>query len=231
MLTLYHHPFCPFSRAIRLALGEYGLAVDLVEERVWERRMDFLVINPAGTLPVLFHGDGTPPVCGSRAIVEYVDEVLAGAAGGRRLMPQNPFERAETRRLLDWFDHKLYEEVSAYLLHERMYKRFMTPEQGGGSPDSTAIRAARSNIKYHLRYIGKLAERRNWLAGDELSHADLAAAAHLSCIDYLGEVPCDAFEPARHWYARIKSRPAFRPLLNEQIAGMAPALSYGDLDF
>ena len=45
MLTLYHHPFCPHSRFIRLAIGEYGLDLRLVEERVWERREAFLVLN------------------------------------------------------------------------------------------------------------------------------------------------------------------------------------------
>ena len=47
MFTLFHHPFCPHSRFIRLALGELSLELRLVEERVWERREAFLLLNPA----------------------------------------------------------------------------------------------------------------------------------------------------------------------------------------
>lgn len=230
MLTLYHHPFCPFSRTVRIAFGEYGLSAEFIEERPWERRRDFLIVNPAGSLPVMIEGDG-PAICGVRPVLEYLDETRGAELDGRRLLPTTPRERAEVRRLMDWFDLRFNADVSDYLLTERIYKRYMTPEQGGGPPDSAAIRAGRANIRYHLHYIGWLAGRRNWLGGDNLSFADLAAAAHLSCIDYLGEVPWEEFEPAKAWYARVKSRPSFRPLLVDQIAGMTPSNTYVDLDF
>ncbi len=230
MFNLYHHPFSPASRSVRLALGEYGLAAEFIEERTWERRREFLVVNPAGTLPVLLDGGGTA-ICGPRPVLEYLDETRGAELGGKRLLPADPRGRAEVRRLLDWFDTRFHGEVSDYLLTERIYKRFMTAEQGGGAPDSSAIRAARSNIKHHLHYIGWLAGRRNWLAGEDLSFADLTAAAHLSCIDYLGEVPWEAFEHAKAWYARVKSRPSFRPLLLEQLPGVPPSSTYVDLDF
>lgn len=230
MLTLYHHPFCPFSRSVRIAFGEYGLSAEFIEERVWERRREFLIVNPSGALPVLMDGDEAP-VCGIRPVLEYLDETRGESLGDKRLMPDSPSGRAEVRRLLDWFDLRFHEEVSGYLLKERVYKRFMRSEQGGGTPDASAIRAARTNVKYHLHYIGWLAGRRNWLAGERLTYADLAAAAHLSCIDYLGEVPWDDYPDAKTWYARVKSRPSFRPLLVDQVAGMTPSHTYVDLDF
>lgn len=230
MLTLYHHPFCPFSRAVRIAFGEYGLSAEFIEERVWERRREFLIVNPSGSLPVLLDGDAVP-VCGIRPVLEYLDETRGAELGDRRLMPDEPKARAEVRRLLDWFDTRFHEEVSAYLLHERIYKRLMRPDEGGGSPDSAAIRAGKANLQYHLHYIGWLASRRNWLAGARLTYADLAAAAQLSCIDYMGDVPWDEFEAAKVWYARIKSRPSFRPLLMDQVPGMLPSHTYVDLDF
>jgi Glutathione S-transferase len=73
MLTLFHHPFCPHSRFVRLVLEELGLPVRLVEERVWERREEFLMLNPAGTTPVLVE-EGAPPVPGAGVIAEYLDE-------------------------------------------------------------------------------------------------------------------------------------------------------------
>jgi glutathione S-transferase len=103
--------------------------------------------------------------------------------------------------------------------------------EGNTSPDSAAIRAARANIRYHLQYIGYLAGRRNWLAGRELSLADFAAAAEISCIDYLGEVPWEADEAAKAWYARVKSRPSFRSLLSDTLRGVPASTHYADLDF
>jgi glutathione S-transferase len=230
MLTLFHHPFCPHSRFVRLALGEYGLAPRLVEERVWERRRDFLAINPAGTTPVLVQ-EGHPAVPGAGVIAEYLDEAHGSELGDRRLLPRELGSRVEVRRLMSWFNDKMFEEVSGPLVMERFYKRFMPVELGGGSPDTEALRAARSNIRYHLAYIGWLLGTRDWLAGSRLSYADLAAAAHLSVVDYLGDVPWNENESVKSWYAKIKSRPAFRPLLAETLAGIPPSKTYADLDF
>ncbi|MFA6265486.1 MAG: glutathione S-transferase family protein [Pseudolabrys sp.] len=230
MLTLLQHPLCPLSRFVRLILSEYEIDARLVEERFWERREEFLVLNPAGTIPVLMV-DGTPPVPGAAVISEYIEETRHFEDGADRLLPPEPLERVEIRRLSSWFNDKFHAEVSGPLVTERVFKRHMTLEQGGGPPDTAALRAARHNIRYHLAYIGWLARSRNWLAGDRLSLADLAAAAHLSCADYLGDVPWNEDEAAKHWYARVKSRPSFRPLLAETLAGIPPAKHYADLDF
>ncbi|MDQ4060635.1 MAG: glutathione S-transferase family protein, partial [Pseudomonadota bacterium] len=160
-----------------------------------------------------------------------LDETRTEVAPDRRLMPTDPCRRAEVRRLLDWFDRKFHEEVTCNLVNEKVLKRYMASAQGGGAPDASMIHAGRTNIRYHLRYIGYLIRTRNWLAGDSLTVADLAAAAHLSCVDYLGDVPWVEDETAKSWYARVKSRPAFRALLAEGIPGMPPAPAYADLDF
>jgi glutathione S-transferase len=209
MLTLFHHGLCPQSRFVRLALGEYGITHRLVEERPWERRHEFLAMNPAGTLPVLVE-EGRPPIPEARTIAEYLDETRGTELGDHRLLPPDLAGRVEVRRLLN---------------------RQMSRQQGGGSPDTDAIRAASANIRYHLAYIGWLVQTRDWLAGERLSYADLAAAAHLSSVDYLGDVPWSENEAAKSWYARVKSRPSFRPLLIDTHAGVPPSKSYADLDF
>ena len=229
-MTLLHHPFCPHSRFIRLALGEYGIETRLVEERTWERREGFLALNPAGTTPVLV-ADGKPSIPGAHVIAEYLDESFGPGLAERRLLPDEPGGRVEVRRLSHWFNDKFFEEVSGPLVMERVYKCQMRTDQGGGAPDSNAIRAARHNIRYHLAYIEWLLRARNWLAGDRLSYADLAAAAHLSLADYLGDVPWNEDAAAKTWYARIKSRPAFRPLLADTTPVVPPSPSYADLDF
>jgi glutathione S-transferase len=230
MLTLFHHPICPHSRFVRLILEEYGVTPKLVEERAWERRPEFLMLNPAGTTPVLVE-EGASAVPGAGVIAEYLDETRGAAAGERRLLPGERGARIEVRRLTSWFNDKFFEEVSGPLVTERVYKRYMPTAGGGGAPDTETLRAAKSNIKYHLAYIGWLIRKRDWLAGDNLTYADLSAAAHLSVADYLGDVPWDEDETAKSWYARVKSRPSFRGLLAEFLPGLAPAKTYADLDF
>jgi glutathione S-transferase len=230
MVKLHHHPFCPHSRFVRLVLGEYGAEVELVDEKVWERREAFLLMNPAGTTPVLVEEAG-PAVPGAAVISEYIDETRGLGVGDGRLLPEDIAARVEVRRLSAWFNDKFFAEVSEPMVMERVYRRHMPAEQGGGPPDTAAMRAARSNIRYHLAYIGWLMGARNWLAGDRLSYADLAAAAHLSVVDYLGDVPWEENEAAKIWYARVKSRPSFRPLLADAVPGVAAASHYADLDF
>lgn len=230
MATLFHHPLCPHSRFVRLLLGEFGIDATLMEERAFERRTEFLIMNPAGTTPV-FQEEQSGAIPGAAVIAEYLDETRGLAMGDRRLLPGDPMGRVEVRRLVDWFNGKMYDEVTGYLVKEKVFKRFMPAELGGGAPDMAAIRAARSNIRYHLAYIGFLMQGRNWLAGDRLSWADLAAAAQLSAADYLGDVPWNENEAAKHWYARVKSRPSFRPLLADRVLGMEPSEHYADLDF
>ena len=230
MYTLFHHPFCPHSRFIRLVLGEYGLDLRLVEERSWERREAYLALNPAGTTPVLTAED-RPAIPGAAIIAEYLDEVHGADAKERRLLPVAISERIEVRRLMAWFNEKFFEEASNPLVTERIYKRFMSEGDGGGAPAAEVIRAAKANVRYHLAYVGWLAQTRNFLAGDRLTYADLAAAAHLSAIDYLGDVPWTEDDAAKAWYARVKSRPSFRPLLSEWLAGVPASRTYVDLDF
>jgi glutathione S-transferase len=222
MRTLYHVWLSPFCRKIRIVLAEKKLEFQAEVEPVWERREAFLALNPAGAVPVLVETDGTV-VCDSAAIAEYLDEMYPE----RPLIGDGPVARAEVRRLVAWFDRKFNAEVTDNLVGEKIIKRLT----GTGQPDSSAIRAGHSNIRYHLEYIAYLMERRTWLAGERMSLADIAAAAHLSCVDYLGDVPWDKHPEAKDWYARIKSRPSFRAILADQVPRMNPPKAYADLDF
>ena len=230
MLSLYHHPFSPSSRFIRLVMSEYGAAFEARHVEPWDRPQELLVLNAAGTVPVLVENDG-PAICGPGPIMEYLDETRGYALTDRRLMPDHPEARAETRRLVEWSLVKFDQEVVGHLVRERIYKQIMPKSAGGGEPDSAALRVASANIHHHLKYFGYLVASRRWLAGDRLSFADFALAAGLRCADYLGEVPWANEPDVKSWYARVKSRPCMRPLLGEKVLGMPPAASYADLDF
>ncbi|MBX3577734.1 MAG: glutathione S-transferase family protein [Rhizobiaceae bacterium] len=230
MLTLFHHSMFASCRFVRLAFGEYGEELALIEEKPWTRRKEFLALNPAGTLPVLL-AEGDQPICGAAVIAEYLDETRGVLKRDRRLFAEDPMSRAEIRRIADWYLGKTESEVTRHLVRERVLKPLIPGSQGGGSPDAAAIRAARANVKQHLKYTNWLAGTRNWLAGDKLSYADLAAAATLSVLDYLGEIDWAEHAAARDWYTRVKSRPAFRPLLSDRVRGLSPSSHYADLDF
>lgn len=230
MPVLYHHPLSAGCRYVRLVLAEYGEAVDIVETVPWERSQELLTLNPAGTVPVLVdETDGA--ICGAAVIAEYLAETRGARLGEDTLMPAAPAERAEVRRLVAWYLDKFDREVVDYLVTEKVTKRHAPAANGGGSPDAGAIRAARGNIRYHMRYIGYLVALRNCLASRDLTFADLAAAAELSCADYLGEVPWEEDETAKLWYARVKSRPSFRAILGDLVRGSPPVSHYADLDF
>lgn len=220
MRTLYHLWLHPFSRKVRLAMGEKQLEFELKIEKIWERRMEFLAMNPAGDVPVLVEEDGTT-LANSQVICEYLEEVYPTID----LLGKDPVQRSETRRLISWFDFKFNREVSENLVGEKLMKRFLKM----GEPHGPTIRAGHANIHYHLDYIGFLTEKREWLAGDQFSLADITAAAHLSAVDYIGDVPWEEHSAAQRWYNRVKARPSFKPLLEDRIPGFDPVGHYEDV--
>jgi len=223
--TLHHFPLDPASRQVRLALGEKRLPFVEVQVRYWEAPPDFATLNPSGLTPVLVEtrNQRNLVVCETRAILEHVEETEPEPP----LLGRDPAERAEARRLLQWFDRKFDNEVNGFLLHEKMEKRLLRM----GAPDLAALRQGREALRAHLGYVDGLLQTRDWLAGRRMSLADFAAAAHLSVIDYFGDVPWKDFPTAKTWYMKLKSRPCFRPILADRWPGLAPAAHYDDLDF
>jgi len=222
MRILYHHPVSPYARKVRLALAEKRLPFELRLEKPWERRPEYLALNPAGTVPTLVEDNGLV-IPDSGAVCEYLEE----AYPDNTLLGQTHADRAEVRSQVAWFDQKFAQEVTFNLVREKLIKRLSS----SGGPDASALRAGYANLKNHLLYIGWLAEHRTWLAGSFLSYADLAAASHLSTIDFGGDVDWSISPAAKDWYARLKCRPSFRPLLTDTVPGINPPGHYADLDF
>lgn len=222
MRQLYHTPLSPFCRKVRMMLKEKGLEFELVCENPWDRKLDLFALNPAGEVPVLVEDNGTV-ISGGYSISEYLEETYPEV----NLIGRTPSERAEVRRLIGWFDHKFDYDVTQNILFEKIFKHYF----GHGEPNSTAIRIGQQNILYHLDYIGHLAGERYFLAGDTPTLADLAAAAHLSALDYIGDVPWSYNAAAHNWYALLKSRPSLRCILSERVRGVRPPVHYENPDF
>lgn len=218
---LYHLALSPFCRKVRLVLAEKRIEVELVEDRYWEPGSELLRRNPAGKLPVL-RIEGRL-MAESQAICEYLDELWPQPP----LMPASPQERYEVRRLCAWFDDKFNSEVTRPVMNERVWKKLMK----AGYPDSRTVKSGLQAIKDHMDYLTSLLESRRWLAGNVMTLADFTAAAHFSCLDYISDVDWDRSTALQDWYATIKSRPAFRGLLADQLPGMPPAPHYAELDF
>ena len=221
MLRLYHVPLSPFCRKVRLVLAEKKMDVELIEERYWEQSTEFLRRNPAGKVPILRHEGAL--LTESTPICEYIEELNPEPS----LIPKDAKARYEMRRLVSWFDDKFHQEVTSNLLYERVNKKV----SGQGFPDSKNIKEGARKIKYHLDYMAWLLEHRRWLAGDTMTLADFAAAAHLSSLDYISDVDWNRSSVVKDWYAKIKSRPAFRNILSDQVPGFPPPRHYNDLDF
>lgn len=221
MVLLIHHPVSPFSRKVRIAMSEKRMLFVLKEEEPWRLSQDVYKLNPAGELPVYVY-DGNV-ISGNYAICEFLEEV----SKDYKLLPAEIQARAEVRRLTEWFDVKFYREVYRNVVVEKVHKRFGQ----GLAPDSRVLKVGLNNLNFHLEYIDWLAERNNYLAGKTFTLADVTAAAHLSVIDYLGDVPWESYKNAKLWYSKIKSRPSFKDILRDSIKGILPAKHYANLDF
>ena len=222
MWQLYQFPLCPFSRKVRLLLGEKQVGYEPVRESPWDRRDEFLDLNPTGQVPVMVDTDRGVTLIDSSVICEFFEETV----GKQAMLNGTATDRAEIRRLAIWFDTNFYAEITAPLLHERMIKRIVYKQ----TPEAKVLREAMKAAVAHLDYIDYLLDHRTWLAGATMSLADLAAAAHISIADYLGGIDWKSHEQAKGWYIRMKSRPSFRPLLSERMEGIPPPADYEKLD-
>lgn len=225
MRTLYHWPLDPQSRQARIALGEKKLKFKLSPVSPWEPGADFMELCVEGAPPALVDvsPNGKLVIVGTRAISEYAHE----SSSRFPLLSEDAIERAEARRICSWFDFKFQDEVNAYLMHEKVEKSLT----GSGAPDPAVLREGRDHLAFHLDYLTWILERREWLAGGQFSLADIAAGAHISCLDFLGEIRWKQRPELKAWYQKLKCRPGFRPLLSDRLPGMMPPAYYSDLDF
>lgn len=225
MYRLYHYSICPFSRKVRAMLASKKLQVELVEERFWERHKEFILLNPAGEVPVLEERESGLSIVDSAIICDFLEEMHPD---NENWLGTELTEILEIKRLINWFDQKFYREVSSYLLNEKHFNRFRFR---GATPSMERIRAALKNLSMHMNYLNFLLSKRTWLAGETFSLADIAAACQLSSIDYFGDINWEEYRKVAAWYSLVKSKQCFESILQDRIAGFNPPDWYADLDF
>ena len=225
MYRLYHHTICPISRKVRLHLAAKEIGFELIQENFWERRKEFIAMNPGGTLPVLFDNSNSAVVVGGSTIIEYIEEKHNESES---FLGESIIKRAEVRRLQNWFDRKFHNEVTKYVLNERYLNRYLP---GAKAPNSEVLRVARKNMNIHLSYVEYLLESRKYLAGDKITVADFAAACQISLLDYFGDINWQHYLPVKDWYCLIKSHKVFSDILKDRLPNIAPPEYYSKLDF
>lgn len=228
MPILFHHPTCPLSRQVRIYLKELNIQFNATQENYWLQRPEFLKINPSGNLPVLVdnqepHNNDPIYVLGIYPIIEHLIERHENFY----FMPQNLVLRSHIRNYLPWFNDKFYREVTKIIVDEKMIRLLMR----AGAPRSNFIKIAKNNLNHHLKFLSNLLDKNLYITSEQISCADIAAASNISVLDYFGEINWDNWPQIKHWYSIIKSRPSFRPILQDKIAGFSPSKEYANLDF
>lgn len=225
MYRLYCHPICPFSRKVRVHLAAKGIGFEIIQENFWERRKEFIAMNPACTIPVLFDNKNSAIIVNSDVIIEYLEEKHKE---NKSFLGNSLTNRAEVRRLQNWFDDKFYNEVTKHILGQRYFNKFTKKDN---APKSEILRAIRKNLNIHLSYIEYLLETRKYLASDQISVADFAAAAQISVLDYFGDINWNHYASAKIWYSLIKSHKIFNEILKDRLPNITPPQYYSQLDF
>lgn len=225
MYRLYHHPLCPFSRKIRIHLSAKEIGFEPIIENFFERRTEFIALNPAGNLPILVDSENQNVVVGSNVISEYIEEKY----DEYDFLGININKRAEARRLQNWFEQKFYQEVTEYIVYQRYFNRFLETEK---TPPSTEIlHIAHRNLAVHLGYLEYLLENNKYLNGDQISIADFSASAQLSILDYFGDINWNHHSNIKEWYVLLKSHRFFADILTDRITNISPPTYYSQLDF
>jgi len=213
MRRLVHLPLSPRSRFARLLIAEKRLTCDPVTPE-----------DLFSHLPVFFDMDGTR-FEGLWAIVDHLESTYDDYP----LTPDDAAGRAESLRLLDWAMGPFHEAVTRKIVYEKGSQRF-TGAPVLRAPDMGVVRQGREALRLALDEIAAASEQNGYLASRECTLGDLAVAAHLSALDYFGEVPWHEFPLAAEWYVRMKSRPSFRTLLADRMPGQPPVAHYAELD-
>ena len=223
---LYHYPICPFSRKIRILMNEKEVKYTSFVENFWEGREKFQLMNPTGNVPFLAikrENERSLLIFGNNSITSFLEERYSN----RKFVFGNIDTKTEINKMTEWFDNKFYNDVSKYIINERVYSWYKNQREA----DVQLLKIARLNLENHLEFIENILNKRDFIACDDFSLADISCAAQISSLDYLGEINWQICQATKEWYSIIKSKPSFRDLLTDSLSGFKPSSYYRELDF
>jgi glutathione S-transferase len=221
-ISIYYHPLCPFSKQISVLALELGHKCNFIKEDYWKGSAHFLDLSPWGELPVIVLND-SQIIAGTYPTLEYFFDTNSDS----HLFHRDLLVVARIRQIINWVNKHLYNDVTTYILHEKLIKIGLKNQY----PDTMTLRYARHKLTYHLRQIQTIIALQGYLAYENLSIADISCASHIAVLDYFGEINWDSYPKIKKWYCLIKSRPHFRSTLQEKINNIRPPEHYLDLDF
>lgn len=172
-VVLYGAPPSTYTRTARMVAEEKGVAYELVTPKLGSD--EHLAVHPFGRIPALRHGDFH--VYETSAIARYLDESFPGPA----LVPASPRERAVMEQWISNVNSYLYDDlVKNYLFP------YIFPKTADKQPDRALIEKGLPHVKRDLVLLDQALGKSAWLAGKELSLADLFVAPILA---YVGNFP------------------------------------------
>jgi glutathione S-transferase len=194
-MRLYQHPMSANARAATMAALQLKAPVELVFvdlQKGDQHLPEFLNMNPNHRVPVLEDGDFH--LWESRAIMQY----LADKTPGQTLYPADLKARADVNRWLFWSAQHFAPAIGIFFW-ENVVKGMI----GRGAPDPVELqRGDRLFNEFAVVLDNHLAERK-WIAGADLTLADLSVAAAYACAAP-GKAPVAWYANIQKWFMRVQ---------------------------
>lgn len=210
MLKLGGFAISNYYNKAKIALLEKGIAFEEEHCRT-SQEPAMLARSPMGKVPFLVLEDGST-LTESQAIVEYLEDLQPEP----RLMPADPLARARVRELI------AHLELDVELVARRAYPQAFF---GGTISDGTKAAVERDLAK-GIRSLLTMAKFSPWIAGDEFTLADCAAAVHLPLVGIAtklvyGADVFDAHPQVKDYMKRVTERPSVRKVADDRKAYIA----------
>jgi len=201
--TVFGAPYSVYVRAVRLALEEKGVRYELVPVDIFAPRgppAEHMVRHPFGKIPAFEHAGFRLYEAG--AITRYVDEIFPGP----RLQLEDPRGRARMNQIISILDSYAYRTLVWDIYVERVSK-----PASGGATDEDRVAAALPKAEVCLSALSDLMGESAWLAGSDISLADLHAAPIFAVLRLAPEGADLVARDNRltRWWDRISARPSF----------------------
>jgi glutathione S-transferase len=196
-VTIYGPAMSTHVRTARLACAEKGVSHTVEDVDFYAE--SYRRIHPFNKVPAMHHGDFM--LYETEAICRYIDRAFPGPP----LQPKNVQSLA---RMDQWLS-AITDYVFPVLIEELVWERLVVPMEGG-QPDETIIKAAMPNAMRQLAIFEAALKERPYLAGAEVSLADLMLFPIIAYVRVTpeGEAALSRAPLLVAWFGRMAVRPS-----------------------